>query len=87
MLEVFAGFAAAPMLTQRAHFWLRIVGLAVILSAQFGPRLWSSQARHRAEAKESAVAATRQATKVSRMTRMSAAIGRTETVSALGDGR
>jgi hypothetical protein len=29
-------------MTQRAHFWLRIVGLAVILAAEFGPRLWTS---------------------------------------------
>jgi hypothetical protein len=28
-------------MTQRAHFWLRIVGLSVILAAEFGPRLWS----------------------------------------------
>jgi len=27
-------------MTQRAHFWLRIVGLAVILAAEFGPRLF-----------------------------------------------
>jgi hypothetical protein len=30
------------MLSQRSHFWLRLVGLAVILAAEFGPRLWSS---------------------------------------------
>jgi hypothetical protein len=29
-------------MTQRAHFWLRIVGLAVILVAEFGPRLWAA---------------------------------------------
>jgi hypothetical protein len=29
-------------MTQRAHFWLRIVGLAVILTAEFGPRLWEA---------------------------------------------
>jgi hypothetical protein len=29
-------------MSQRAHFWLRIVGLAAILAAEFGPRLWSS---------------------------------------------
>jgi hypothetical protein len=28
-------------MSQRAHFWLRIVGLAVILAAEFGPRLWT----------------------------------------------
>jgi len=27
-----------PM-SERAHFWLRIVGLALILATQFGPRL------------------------------------------------
>jgi hypothetical protein len=30
------------MLSQRSHFWLRFVGLAIILAAEFGPRLWSS---------------------------------------------
>ncbi len=29
-------------MSQRAHFWLRIVGLAVILAAEFGPKLWTS---------------------------------------------
>jgi hypothetical protein len=29
-------------MSQRAHFWLRIVGLAVILAAEFGPRLWTA---------------------------------------------
>lgn len=28
-------------MSQRAHFWLRIVGLAVILAAEFGPRIWA----------------------------------------------
>ncbi len=31
-------------MSQRAHFWLRVVGLAVILVAEFGPRLWTSGA-------------------------------------------
>lgn len=31
-------------MSQRAHFWLRIVGLAVILAAEFGPRLWAGSA-------------------------------------------
>ncbi len=31
-------------MSQRAHFWLRIVGLAVILAAEFGPRLWTGAA-------------------------------------------
>jgi hypothetical protein len=29
-------------MSQRAHFWLRILGLGLILAAEFGPRLWSS---------------------------------------------
>jgi hypothetical protein len=29
-------------MSQRSHFWLRIVGLTVILAAEFGPRLWSA---------------------------------------------
>jgi hypothetical protein len=28
-------------MSERAHFWLRIVALAVILAAEFGPRLTS----------------------------------------------
>ncbi len=31
-------------MSQRAHFWLRIVGLTVILAAEFGPRLWTAAA-------------------------------------------
>jgi uncharacterized membrane protein len=31
--------ASSCIMSQRAHFWLRIVGLAVILAAEFGPRL------------------------------------------------
>jgi hypothetical protein len=26
-------------MSQRAHFWLRIVGITTILAAQFGPRV------------------------------------------------
>jgi len=26
----------------RAHLWLRILGLAIILAAQFGPKVWSA---------------------------------------------
>jgi hypothetical protein len=33
---------SCTMLSQRSHFWLRFVGLAIILAAEFGPRLWSS---------------------------------------------
>ena len=29
-------------MSQRAHFWLRIAGLTVILAAEFGPRLLSA---------------------------------------------
>ena len=29
-------------MSQRAHFWLRIVGLTAILAAEFGPRIWAS---------------------------------------------
>jgi hypothetical protein len=36
-------------MSQRAHFWLRIVGLSLILAAEFGPRLWSSSAAPPAE--------------------------------------
>lgn len=32
------------MLSQRAHFWLRIVGLTVILACEFGPKLWANTA-------------------------------------------
>jgi hypothetical protein len=28
-------------MTQRTHFWLRIVGIAVILALEFGPRVWT----------------------------------------------
>jgi hypothetical protein len=28
-------------MSQRSHFWLRIVGLAVIVALEFGPRLWA----------------------------------------------
>ncbi len=29
-------------MSQRAHFWLRIAGITVILAAQFGPRVIAS---------------------------------------------
>lgn len=29
-------------MSHRAHFWLRLVGLALILAAEFGPRLWTA---------------------------------------------
>jgi hypothetical protein len=28
-------------MSQRAHFWLRIAGFAVILVLEFGPRVWT----------------------------------------------
>jgi hypothetical protein len=31
-------------MSQRAHFWLRIAGLTVILAAEFAPRLWTASA-------------------------------------------
>jgi hypothetical protein len=31
-------------MTHRAHFWLRLVGLTLILAAEFGPRLWAGSA-------------------------------------------
>jgi hypothetical protein len=31
-------------MSQRAHFWLRIIGLTAILAAQFAPRLWNAAA-------------------------------------------
>jgi hypothetical protein len=34
--------SSRTMLSSRSHFWLRFVGLALILAAEFGPRLWSS---------------------------------------------
>ena len=32
----------AVAMSQRSHFWIRLVGLALILAAEFGPKLWSS---------------------------------------------
>jgi hypothetical protein len=29
------------VMSERTHFWLRLAGLAVILAAEFGPKLWS----------------------------------------------
>ncbi|MGH7294563.1 MAG: hypothetical protein ACRELB_06515 [Polyangiaceae bacterium] len=31
-------------MSQRAHFWLRIAGITLILAAEFGPRLWAGAA-------------------------------------------
>jgi hypothetical protein len=30
---------AGSMMSQRAHFWIRMVAMTVILAAEFGPRL------------------------------------------------
>jgi hypothetical protein len=29
-------------MSQRAHFWLRVIGLTAILATQFAPRLWNA---------------------------------------------
>jgi hypothetical protein len=44
-------------MSQRAHFWLRIVGLTLILAAEFGPRLWAGTAEAPAPAMSSAITA------------------------------
>jgi len=31
-------------MSQRSHFWLRIIGIGVILALEFGPRLWTGSA-------------------------------------------
>jgi hypothetical protein len=36
--------ASSSNMTHRTHFWLRLVGLTLILAAEFGPRVWSSMA-------------------------------------------
>ncbi|HEX4448834.1 MAG TPA: hypothetical protein VH044_18960 [Polyangiaceae bacterium] len=41
-------------MSERSHFWLRVVGLAVILAAEFGPRLWTSAQAATAPALEAA---------------------------------
>jgi hypothetical protein len=46
-------------MTQRTHFWLRIVGLTVILAAQFGPRLWTAAAASASPAPVAAAAVAR----------------------------
>jgi hypothetical protein len=30
------------IMSERSHFWLRVIGLAVILAVEFGPRLWGA---------------------------------------------
>jgi hypothetical protein len=39
----FPPMSELPM-SERSHFWLRIAGLALILVAEFGPRLWGPPA-------------------------------------------
>jgi hypothetical protein len=36
--------ASSRIMSHRAHFWLRLVGLTLILAAEFAPRLWSASA-------------------------------------------
>jgi hypothetical protein len=36
--------ASSCTMSQRAHFWLRLAGLVVILAAEFGPRLFTASA-------------------------------------------
>ncbi len=36
----FSVLSSSRIMTHRAHFWLRLVGLTLILAAEFGPRLW-----------------------------------------------
>ncbi len=33
--------ASSRIMSPRAHFWLRLAGLALILAAEFVPRLWT----------------------------------------------
>jgi hypothetical protein len=44
-------------MSQRAHFWLRIAGLTVILACEFGPKLWSGTAAAAVEPAPAPVAA------------------------------
>jgi len=44
-------------MSQRAHFWLRIVGLAVIMAAEFAPRLWANDTGARSNAMAAAALA------------------------------
>lgn len=43
-VSCFASCGDGQQMSQRAHFWLRITGLAVILACEFGPKLWQSSA-------------------------------------------
>jgi hypothetical protein len=37
-------------MSDRAHFWLRIIGIAIILAAEFGPKLASPRSAPAANA-------------------------------------
>jgi hypothetical protein len=37
-------FNSDSTMTQRAHFWLRLIGFTLILAAEFGPRLMAGSA-------------------------------------------
>jgi hypothetical protein len=46
-------------MSTRAHFWFRIVAVATIVAAQFGPRVWAgSGAANSADAATRVVAAS-----------------------------
>jgi hypothetical protein len=40
----FRELPSSSIMSQRAHFWIRIAGLVVILAAEFAPRLWNGPA-------------------------------------------
>jgi hypothetical protein len=44
VLRSSASIGVGRMMSQRAHFWLRLLGLAVILAAELGPRLCTGTA-------------------------------------------
>jgi hypothetical protein len=46
--------STSSTMSQRAHFWLRIAGLTLILVAEFGPRLWAGSAEQPSRAVASA---------------------------------
>jgi hypothetical protein len=47
--------STSSTMSQRAHFWLRIAGLGLILVAEFGPRLWAGSTEQPPPAVASAV--------------------------------
>jgi hypothetical protein len=36
--------ASSRTMSHRAHFWLRLVALTMILAAEFAPRIWTANA-------------------------------------------